>query len=97
MEIAMNLEELIQLQVLKHKASSVPGRILDKMMESGEYPGEVRQMCAKVSAKLYDELDQVCGLLDMSKRQFIEAAVIDAVDRAHQVITSSGAFDQRGL
>jgi hypothetical protein len=42
----------------------------------------MRQMCAKVHPALIDRLDQVLNLLDMSKREFIEAAVSDALAHA---------------
>jgi hypothetical protein len=43
---SMNFDELVQLQVLKHKASlSGPSFLIDKLVD--EHP-ELRQMCAKV-------------------------------------------------
>lgn len=46
---------------------------------------------------LIDRLDQVTNLLDMSKREFIEAAVSDALARAEEAIERSGALDQGSL
>ena len=89
----VNFEETIQLQVLKLKAqSSIRGQLLDHVLESENPPIQVRQMCAKVSTQLYDELESVCGLLDMSKREFIEGAVADAISRAKDVIDRSGVL-----
>lgn len=89
----VNFEETIQLQVLKLKAqSSIRGQLLDHVLESDNPPIQVRQMCAKVSTQLYDELESVCGLLDMSKREFIEGAVADAISRAKDVIDRSGVL-----
>lgn len=90
----MNFEETIQLQVLKLKAqTSIRGRLLDHVLESDDNPIPVRQMCAKVSTALYEDLENVCVLLDMSKREFIETAVSDALQRAHEVIDRSGVMD----
>jgi len=90
----MNFEETIQLQVLKLKAQScIRGHLLDHVLESENPPIQVRQMCAKVSTQLYDELENVCGLLDMSKREFIEGAVADAISRAKDVIDRSGVLE----
>lgn len=93
----MNFDELIQLQVLKLKASvtgaqPMNGKFTDQLIEQGALP-ELRQMCAKVHPSLYAALEQVCDLLDMSKRQFIEAAVSDAVLRAHQTLDKYKALD----
>ena len=90
----MNFEENIQLHALKLKATLTGsgGRILDQLLEETESP-QVRQMCAKVSTALYDDLESVCNLLDMSKREFIESAVSDALRRAHEVINATGVMD----
>lgn len=93
----MNLQEVIQLQVLKQKAAhSGRGMLLERLIESGEAMEDgtmpVRQMCAKVSVVLYRELENVCGALDMTKREFIEAAVEDAIAQAKAVIDKSGGL-----
>jgi len=96
----MNFDETIQLQVLKLKASySGRGPILEHLLDQADgQPGTpVRQMCAKVSTVLYADLEQVCSLLEMSKREFIETAVGDALQRAHEVINRSGVVEQMTL
>lgn len=95
----MNFDEVIQLQVLKLKALSHGanmGRLIDQAIDQGQLT-ELRQMCAKVHPLLIDRLDQVTNLLDMSKREFIEAAVSDALARAEEAIERSGALDQGSL
>lgn len=95
----MNLDDLIQLQVLKLKATTSganASRLLDRAIEEGQVP-ELRQMCAKVSPQLYEALDNVCGLLDLSKRQFIEYAVAEAVHKAQEALQRSGAMQQGEL
>lgn len=96
----MNLDEILQLQVLKLKATASGrhgGPILDQLLEEAGEGAPIRQMCAKVSTVLYDDLESVCELLDMSKREFIESAVSDALRRAHEVIARSGVMDQLEL
>lgn len=95
----MNFDEVIQLQVLKLKATThgaFSGRLIDAAIEQGQLL-ELRQMCAKVHPSLIERLDQVTDLLDMSKREFIEAAVSDALARAEEAISRSGALDQGSL
>jgi hypothetical protein len=97
----MKLDEVLQLQVLKLKALTSGEnnrRLVDRLIdsESGD-PLPLRQMCAKVSVELYEDLEEVCGLLDMTKRMFIESAVIDALDRAHELLKRSGALEQGSL
>lgn len=95
----MNFDEVIQLQVLKLKAmthGAGNGRLIDSIIEQGSAP-ELRQMCAKVHPSLISRLESITGLLDMSKREFIEAAVSDALARAEQAVARSGALDQGSL
>lgn len=97
----VKLDEVLQLQVLKLKAvqsgQTFSGRLMDKLIEEGEGKIEVRNMCAKVHPELYEHLEQVCSLLDMTKRQFIEAAVADAVQKAEELIERHGALKQGEL
>ena len=94
----MNLQEVIQLQVLKQKALRTGrGALLERLIESGEVEAHgallLRQMCAKVSVELYQDLENTCSALDMTKREFIEAAVSDAIAQAHAVIEKSGGLE----
>jgi hypothetical protein len=89
----MNLEEMIQLQVLKFKAShSARGALNDALIDQAEADGKVKpvQMCAKVSPQLYEAVDHVCQMLDLTKREFIEAAVVEAVAIAERHIDKMG-------
>ena len=98
----MNFDEVIQLQALKLKArthgiSGTNGcRLIDLAIEQGQLP-ELRQMCAKVHPFVYERLEQYTTLLDMSKREFIEGAVNDALNRAEEAIRRTGSLDQGGL
>ena len=78
----MKLEELIQFKVLEHKAkTTLRGRAADAAIATMEDEGKVKlvQMCAKVHPTLYTRLDEICSVFEMSKREFIEAAVAEAV------------------
>lgn len=52
----------------------------------------VRNVCAKLSNELADRLDSTTGALGISKRRFIEAAVIDALDKAKDIMEAEGVF-----
>jgi hypothetical protein len=95
----MNFDERIQLQVLKLKSlnSGIGGRMLDQLLDQAGENHQIRQMCAKVSSLLIEDLENVCTILDMSKREFIESAVSEALEKAHEVINRSGVMDQMQL
>ena len=93
----MTLDELLQLQALRAKAGYDNRLLVDRVMEGmPEGTGGIRQMCAKVSTELHDAVDEICQRLDLSKRSFIEAAVVDAVNRAEEVMRRTGINDPQG-
>ena len=53
----------------------------------------IKNVCAKVSAQLSDEIDSVCGLLNISKRRFLEAAFLEALALAHDIIEAEGVHE----
>lgn len=89
----MNFDEKIQLKVLQLKAGMFDGKLIDHLIEGSDTPA-LRQMCAKITPQLHDRLDQMTSLLDMSKREFVEAALIEALNKAEEVLERSGAIRQ---
>jgi hypothetical protein len=53
----------------------------------------IKNVCAKVSTALSDDIDSVCGLLGISKRRFLEAAFVEALALAHDIIEAEGVHD----
>jgi len=65
---------------------------IDLAAFGGEAP-PIKNVCAKVSVALSDRLDTTCSLLEISKRQFIEAALIDALAKADEIMASEGVYE----
>ena len=96
----MKLDDVLQLQVLKLKAlqsGRASSGLIDQILEQDESKAMVRNMCAKVSHQLYESLENVCNALDMSKREFIEAAVFEAVGKAEKLLAEHEASSQGDL
>ncbi len=53
----------------------------------------IKNVCAKLSGDLVDRLDNSLGILGMSKRDFIEMALIEALDRVDQELADIDAFE----
>ena len=51
---------------------------------------KMRNVCALISTELFDRLETSCAFLDVSKREFIESALIEALDAADKVIEEIG-------
>jgi hypothetical protein len=72
----------------------VSGRFGDSELTDDELEAsqQIRNVCAKVPRQLADEIDEVVGLLDISKRRFLEAAFRDAVQKARAIMEDEGAW-----
>jgi len=80
-------EELILEKSYHFKNSIKNPDFIDYADRVGELPeAMLKNVCAKVSTELSDELDQVCALLSISKRRFVESALIDALLHANEIM-----------
>lgn len=55
-----------------------------------------KNVCAKVSPQLAKRIDDVADLLGISKRRFLEAAFVDAIDRALSIMKEEGFMTEDG-
>lgn len=85
------IDALVTLKSLELIASNdvvVDAVLDDRVGSTDQMP--VRNVCAKLSNELADRLDNLCGFLSISKRRFIEAAIIDALEKSTEIIREEG-------
>jgi len=77
-----------------HRLSACHNEVLADVLceEAGEGNHAIKNLCAKVSVRLSDEVDRICTNLMVSKRLFIESAVLDAVERAEAIMEREGLY-----
>lgn len=94
-----DFNEFIHYRALAYKYEVIQGRnlsdkldhLIDTFPEGGgnidsfKIP-ELKNVCAKLSVELSDHLDEVCSKLSLSKRQFIEMALIQALEYAEHAL-----------
>lgn len=85
-------EALVTEKSLHIVTGSGSDRLGDMLMEQVEAP-EIRNVCFKVSVKLAEEIDGICALLDISKRTFLEAAALKAVEEAKAIMDAEGVYE----
>lgn len=85
------LATMHSLQLIQQPLGIDPELLLDSVPRSEHHM--FRNVCARLSIPLADHLDEVVGLLGCSKRRFIEAAIIDAIDRAEEIIEAEGVHE----
>ena len=81
----MKLEHFAQMRALETAYTSTNQRFIDMIVEgkvesSGPLP--LKRIQFDAWEGLAEELEKVCELLDCSKRQFLEGAVVEALDKA---------------
>lgn len=67
---------------LKYASSHNLGFFPDEILDVSQF----RNVCAKLHPELIDRLESTIGLLGMTKRDFIELALLDALDRAEKIL-----------
>lgn len=98
----MRTEDALLLQALKLKELNTRGHsgpdMIDCLIASN--PEEVKEkmhnICAFISHELFNEVEGVCQLLSFSKREVVEMALIDFIQKASKVIEDTGAFSEGG-
>lgn len=86
--------ESVVLRATLSEMDSLRGGLLVEAVAENDRTGRItRQICAKVAPELVDQVDNVVSVLHLSKRRFIEAAVVDAVARAEAIMKEEGLYE----
>ena len=56
-------------------------------------PLKLQNVCAKLEQSLVDRLDQALSVLDMTKRDFVELALIEALNKVDEILEQTDAFE----
>jgi len=89
-ENIMKLNHFAQLAALRTAHSTIGASLLDSFL-SGPDGDQIREKFAlkrlqfDTNPELYAKVEGVCSLLECTKREFLEMAVIDAIDKAWAV------------
>lgn len=79
--------QYIQYRALAFKFSDeTSGNFLLDISEEEKKKAGIRQVCTQVGPDLFNDLEYLCGLLGITKRQFVTLAIADAVERAGVII-----------
>lgn len=87
----MTLNELLRYKALHFKYVADNQAITDLLADNAiEHNVPMKNVCAMVTQQLFDDLTNLCALLDISKRAFIEAALIEAIGKADVILEEEG-------
>lgn len=95
----MTPSQVIQLHALKLKAT-VEGnspafldQILANPMNQDDVKKEFRNVCALIPVPLFEELESLSNLLDLSKREIVNLALVDFFKKAHEIVNEINPFE----
>lgn len=94
----MNTTSTLTLKALLLKQSiegtgPISDHMLDKAIEANPDQKELRNICAFISTDLFAKVEQTCSNLSLSKRQLIEMALIDIIEKADEIMNSHNVFE----
>lgn len=92
----MNFETLIRYKTLDQVYSLGNHQLVDHFLERPEVQEQLGTRKIQFDAHKFqaDDLEEVTGILGMSKREFLEAAVADALHKAHGIIDSEKLIER---
>jgi len=92
-----DFNQFIQYRALAFKFDRQNIDITEHFVENAEtgeaQPIPLRNVCAKLTVELAERIDNVASVLGVTKRLFIEKALIDAMDRANAMLEEVGAWE----
>lgn len=91
------LDEILIYKALAFKHGPNNSSLLDHFLDQESQPEELakvtKNVCAHLSLPLVERMEKVLGVLDMSKREFIESAIIEALDRYDSISDQYNIFE----
>jgi hypothetical protein len=93
----MSFHQKIQYHALHLMYGMSGTKMTESMLASDPSLAEkikLRNVCALIPNEVFERLEATCGLLDISKREFIQAAIQEALDLADKVMEETGLDDR---
>lgn len=92
------LDEILIYKSLAFKHGADGSAFLDLVISQNQdnpaLQAVTKNVCAHLSVGLVERLESALGVLEMSKREFIEIAIIDALDRFDTIASQYDIFQR---
>lgn len=92
----MNFDQLIQYKALEQINTLSGSDAIDTLPDAQLEKSQMRNVCAMITIPLFDQLENLCRFLNISKRQFIEASLIESIAKANVIMKDVGLFEALG-
>jgi hypothetical protein len=54
----------------------------------------MKNVCAKLTVGLSDDVDEICSLLEIPKRKFIELAIVNAIGKFEEIAKEYDIYER---
>lgn len=88
-----DFQQYIQYRALAFKYDRENQDLTEALLASGDAPIELRNVCAKLTVELSDRVNATASVLGITKRLFIERALIEAMDQVDAMLEQVGAWE----
>lgn len=86
----MTFDDLIRFKALNLKYIASGANLAEVLIGKTENTVAMKNVCAMITQELFDDLTNTCNLLDISKRSFIEAAIVEALAKTQSIMDAEG-------
>lgn len=97
----MNFDEFIRMKALQEKQLHHMGSDMDlvdmAIAQNPENAKQLRNVCAMVSVPLFEDIETICNLFSISKRRFVEYALVEAVDKTKKIVEEVKPFGEQEI
>lgn len=100
----MTPSDTIRLQALKLKELNtrnmnlaISEKIIDAAIAQDSSQVEMRNICAMISAEMFKDIEELCDLLDLTKRVVVEMALIDFIAKAREIVLEVNPLGEEGV
>ena len=99
----MTPSQVITMQALKVKASfegfnpALVDAILNNPENQETIKKDFRNVCSLIPAVLFDELEHICSVLELTKRDIVNLALIDFLQKSRQIIDEIDPFEHKDV
>lgn len=92
----MDFESLVRFKTLQEVYTRNNSGLVDHFLKDPSVAEQIglKKLQFDVSKQLFDGVEAICVMLGMSKREFLEAAVSDAINRANAIVAESSLNDE---
>lgn len=95
--MSTRLEQKLLQKSLNRKFDEAKERIVEEAINDfakrKDAPIKVKNVCAYCTEPLVERLENTLKNLKMTKREFVTFAIIDALDKADNIMNEVGVFD----